>query len=256
MEPTLRNQNLISFDLEYQAVLLINSSGPKTLITYDRLWLIKFYLMKKLLPAVILLLFFASCTTSKVYTARTCMVCLQPEDGVLVLPLAWEPSFSRLSVSQKNQIECQIITILKDEGFQKVEVLDRLDYELLKEGIKDLNDPVQREKIASKLGYKYLIGITLGPTRVGETWGFQTPEQVFQLEPVPDIEVSSILRMALISSETGQIESDFTITSTNSGFSTSNKDGGIDYLNYAELFGVIQHGVTKGTKNLVKGCSC
>lgn len=212
--------------------------------------------MKKLLPALIVLLLFASCTSSKIYTARTCMVCLQPEDGVLVLPLAWEPSFRQLSVSQKNQIERELISILTAAGFQKVEVLDRLDYELLKEGIKDLNDPVQREKIASKLGYKYLIGLTLGPTRVGETWGYQTPQEAYDLAPVPDMEISSILRMALISTETGQIESDFTVTSTNSGFSTNDDEGGLDYQNYAELFGVIQHGVTKGTKNLVKGCSC
>lgn len=212
--------------------------------------------MKKVLSVLLLSLFLASCTTSKIYTARTCMVCLQPEDGIVVLPLAWEPSFRKLSISQKNQIERQIITILYNEGFQNVEVLDRLDYELLKEGIKDLNDPVQREKIYSKLGYKFLIGLSLGPTRVGETWGFQTPEQAFQLESAPDMEVSSILRMALISAETGQIESDFTVTSTNSGFTTSDEEGGLDYQNYAELFGVVQHGVTKGAKNLVKGCSC
>ncbi len=212
--------------------------------------------MKKVLSVLLVFLFFSSCTTSKIYTARTCMVCLQPEDGVLVLPLAWEPSFRLLSVSQKNQIERQIITFLKDQGFQKVEVLDRLDYEMLKEGIKDLNDPAQREKISSKLGYKYLIGLTLGPTRVGEDWGYQTPQEVYEMAPVPDMEVSSILRMALISTSTGQIESDFTVTSTNSGFSIPDDEDGMDYRNYAGLFGVIQHGVKKGTKNLVKGCSC
>ncbi|WP_332912396.1 hypothetical protein [Algoriphagus boritolerans] len=184
------------------------------------------------------------------------MVCLNPTDGILVLPLAWEPSFRQLSVSQKNQIERQIISLLQNEGFHKVEVLDRLDYELLKEGIKDLNDPVQREKLSSKLGYSYLIGLTIGPTRVGETWAYQTPQEAYDLAPVPDMEISSILRMALISTETGQIESDFTITSTNSGLTTSDEDGGLDYQNYAELFGVIQHGVAKGIKNLVNGCSC
>lgn len=212
--------------------------------------------MKKLLPALIILVLFASCTTSKIYTARSCMVCLRPEDGVLVLPLAWEPSFRLQSVAEKNQVERQIILLLQKEGFQKVEVLDRLDYELLKEGIKDLNDPIQREKLSSKLGYSYLIGLSLGPTRGGETWGYQTPREAFKLAPAPDMEISSILRMALISTETGQIESDFTITSTNSGFSTSDEEDGVDYQNYAELFDVIIHGVTKGTKNLVKGCSC
>lgn len=184
------------------------------------------------------------------------MVCLEPNDGILVLPLAWEPSFQLLSVAEKNQIERQIISSLQNEGFQKVEVLDRLDYELLREGIKDLNDPVQREKLSSKLGYSYLIGLTLGPTRVGETWGYQTPQEAYDLAPIPDLEISSVLRIALISTETGVIESDFTITSTNSGFSTTDVEDGVDYQNYAELFGVINHGVIKGIKNLVKGCSC
>lgn len=212
--------------------------------------------MKKLLPVVIALLFLASCTNSKIYTARTCMVCLNPTDGILVLPLIWEPTFRVLSVAEKNQIERQIISLLNKEGFQKVEILDNLDYKLLREGIKDLNDPVQREKLSSKLGYSYLLGLTLGPTRVGETWGYQTAQEVYDMAPVPDMEVSSILRMALISTETGQIDSDFTITSTNSGFSTSDKDDGLDYQNYTKLAGVIRHGITKGTKNLVKSCSC
>ncbi|WP_157963246.1 hypothetical protein [Algoriphagus litoralis] len=212
--------------------------------------------MIKLFQALLVLSFFASCTSSKIFTARTCMVCMQPDDGVLVLPLAWEPSFRQLSVTQKNQIERQILALLKNEGFQNVELLDRLDYELLRERIKDLNDPMQREKLSSKLGYSYLIGLTLGPTRVGETWGYQTPQEAYELAPVPDMEISSVLRMVLISTETGQIESDFIITSTNSGFSTRDKEGGMDYQNYAELFGVIQHGVTKGIKNLVKGCRC
>lgn len=212
--------------------------------------------MKKLIPIFLSVIFFASCTNSKIYTARTCMVCLQPQDGILVLPLAWEPTFRLLSVAEKNQIERQIISLLNKEGFQKVEILDNLDYELLREGIKDLNDPVQREKLSSKLGYSYLIGLTLGPTRVGETWGYQTAQEVYDLAPVLDMEVSSILRMALISTETGQIDSDFTITSSNSGFSTNSEDDGLDYQNYAKLAGVIRNGITKGTKKMVKGCSC
>lgn len=85
--------------------------------------------MKKLLPVVIALLFLASCTNSKIYTARTCMVCLNPTDGILVLPLIWEPTFRVLSVAEKNQIERQIISLLNKEGFQKVEILDNLDYQ-------------------------------------------------------------------------------------------------------------------------------
>lgn len=124
--------------------------------------------MKKVLSGLLVSLFLASCTSSKIFTARTCRVCLELRDGILVLPLAWEPSFRVLSVAEKNQIERQIISSLQNEGFQKVEVLDRLDYELLKEGIKDLNDPVLREKLSSKLGNSYLKGLYLGPTRVGD----------------------------------------------------------------------------------------
>lgn len=212
--------------------------------------------MKRLLHALIVFLLFASCTTSKIHTARTCMVCMKPEDGILILPLAWEPSFRQLSVTQKTQIERELIAQLQNEGYGNVEVLDRLDYEMFRESIKDLNDPIQREKLSSKLGYSYLVGLTLEPIRVGETWGYQTPQKAYELAPVPDMEISSLLRMALISTETGQIESDFTITSTNSGFSTRDEEGGLEYQNYAELFGVIQHGVAKGTKNLAKSCGC
>lgn len=212
--------------------------------------------MKNLLSAAMVLLFFASCTSSKIYTSRTCMVCLKPEDGVLVVPLAWDASFQILSVGEKNQIERQLIAQLNQAGFPKVELLDQLDYELLREGIKDLNDPIQREKIHSRLGYSYLLALRLGPTRAGEFWDFQTPEQVYELAPDPDMEVSSILQMALISTQTGAVESDFSITSTNSGFGKRDEADGMDYYNFAELSGVIQHGVGKGIAHLVKACGC
>lgn len=76
------------------------------------------------------------------------------------------------------------------------------------------------------------------------------------MAPVPDMEVITILKMALISTSTGQIESDFTVKSVNSGLSISDNEDGMDYRHYADLFDVVQHGVTEGTKNLVKGCSC
>lgn len=212
--------------------------------------------MKKLIPVVFALFFLASCTSSKVFPARTCMVCLKPTDGILLIPLAWEPTFRALSEGQKIQLERQILSDLRKEGFTKVELLDRLDYELLREGIKDLNDSVQREKIHSKLGYSYLIGITLGPTREGEGWSYQRPEEAFALESVPDMEVSALLRMALISMQTGAIEADYSISSKNHGWSFEDKDEGMEYWSFADVYDVIRHGTHKGVSELVKGCGC
>lgn len=197
-----------------------------------------------------------SCTSSKVYTAQTCKVCLSKSDGVLVLPLSWEPSFRLLSVAEKNQLERQILSDLRAKGFIKVELYDQLDYELLKAGIKDLNDPVQRAKIKSELGYSYLLGLSLGPTREGDGWSYQTEQEVYELSPDPEMEVSALLRAALIESESGNIVSDNSIVSTNSGFSRSDQEGGLDYWNFATISGVIRIGVGKGIDFMVKDCSC
>ncbi|OOG69442.1 hypothetical protein [Algoriphagus sp. A40] len=88
--------------------------------------------MKKLIHFLVSLSIFASCTTSKIYTSRSCSVCLNPNDGILLLPLAWEPSFQLLSVAEKNQLERQILSDLRGKGFTKIELYDQLDYELLK----------------------------------------------------------------------------------------------------------------------------
>jgi len=212
--------------------------------------------MKKLNFAIFTLFFLASCTSSKIYTSQTCHVCLSKSDGILVLPLAWEPSFRLLSVAEMNQLERQILSDLRSKGFTKVELYDQLDYELLKAGIKDLNDPIQRAKINSELGYPYLLGLSLGPTREGEGWSYQRPEEVYAQEAIPKMEVSAIMRVALIESETGSIVSDNSIASENSGFSKTDQDGGLDYWNFASLSGVIRSGVGKGIDFMVKDCGC
>lgn len=212
--------------------------------------------MKKLIPIFISVLLLASCTTSKIYTAQTCKICLSRSEGILVLPLAWEPSFRLLSVAEKNQLERQILSDLRNKGFTKIELYDQLDYELLKAGIKDLNDPILRAKINSELGYPYLLGLSLGPVREGEGWSFQRPEEVYAQEEIPEMEVSAILRVALIESETGLIVSDNSIASENSGFSRTDQDGGLDYWNFATLSGVIRSGVGKGIDFMVKDCGC
>ena len=88
-----------------------------------------------------------SCTSSKVYTSQFCKVCLSQEDGISLLPLAWEPSFRLLSVAEQSKLERQILEKLRSQGFTKVELYDRMDYELLNAGIKDLNDPKQLAKV-------------------------------------------------------------------------------------------------------------
>lgn len=200
----------------------------------------------------------ASCTTSKIYTTQFCKICLSQADGILVLPLAWEPSFRQLSTSEQNQLERQILDKLRSRGFTKVELYDRMDYELLKAGIKNLNDPAQLEKVGSELGYPYLLGLSLGPTRDGEDWSYLSPGDVNANVPAPDpdMEVSATLRIALIETKSGQIVSDKTVISSNSGWSNSDEDGGVDYWNFASISGVLFHGADKGIAAMVKDCSC
>lgn len=212
--------------------------------------------MRSIITIIFVLLFFTSCTTSKIYTSRSCTVCLNPNDGILLLPLAWEPSFQLLSVAEKNQLERQILSDLRGKGYTKIELYDQLDYELLKAGINNLNDPIQRAKIESELGYSYLLGLSLGPTREGEGWSYQTEQEEYDLAPDPDMEVSAFLRIALIESKTGEIVSDNTVDSENSGFSKSDKDGGSDYWNFASISGMIRSGVGKGVDFLAKNCGC
>jgi hypothetical protein len=212
--------------------------------------------MNKLISLLFSLLFLASCTNSKIYTSRSCTICLNPDDGILLLPLAWEPSFRQLSVAQKNQLERQILADLRAKGYERIELYDQLDYELLKAGIQDLNDPFQRAKIQLELNYSYLLGLSLGPTREGEGWSYQTEQEAFALDPVPDMEVSAILRIALIEVSSGDIVSDNTVVSKNSGFSKPDKNGGLDYWNFATISGVIRKGVRKGVDFLAKQCSC
>jgi hypothetical protein len=65
-----------------------------------------------------------------------------------------------------------------------------------------------------------------------------------------------MLRIAVIESKTGEIISDNTVVSENSGVSKTDKEGGLDYLNFASLTGVIRSGVGKGIDFMVKDCGC
>lgn len=103
--------------------------------------------MKKGILLLFILTAITACTSTQVYTRIKCHVCLSKTDGVLLLPLPWDAGFSKLSPGEQNSLETQILSILRDQGFTKVELYDRLEYELFSAGIKDLNDPTQRAKV-------------------------------------------------------------------------------------------------------------
>ncbi len=214
--------------------------------------------MKNLLVLLFCALLFASCTSSKVYTRFSCKICLSKSEGVLLLPLAWDPSFQRLSVAEQNQLESQILTTLRDQGFTKAELYDRIDYELLSAGIKDLSDSTQRAKVNSTLGYPYLIGISLGETKDTDGWDYKRPEEVKAIhqEYREPLEISATLRVALIETATGEIVSDNTVITEINEIGVPEKEGGIDYWNFGTVSKAIRVATGKGISFMVKDCGC
>jgi len=200
----------------------------------------------------------ASCTSSKVYTRFSCKICLSKSDGVLLLPLAWDASFQRLSVAEQNELESQILTTLRDKGFSKAELYDRMDYELLSAGIKDLNDSTQRAKVNSTLGYPFLIGISLGDTKDTDGWDYQRPEEVNAIhqEYREPLEISATLRVALIETSTGEIVSDNTVFTEIREIGIPDKDGGREYWNFGTVSKAIRVATGKGVSFMVKDCGC
>jgi len=93
----------------------------------------------------------------------------------LLLPLNWDLSFRKLSIAQQNSLERDILKTLRSQGFTKVDLYDRMDYELLSAGIHDLNDSIQRSKVNTVEGYPYLIGLTLVKIKDSDGWDYQTP---------------------------------------------------------------------------------
>lgn len=213
--------------------------------------------MKKGILLLFTLIALNACTSTQVYTRFKCHICLSKSDGVLLLPLAWDPGFSRLSPGEQNQLESQILTILRDLGFTKVELYDRMDYELLSAGIKDLNDPEQRAKVNSDLGYPYFLGITLGETRDSEGWDYRTAQEVYDMNPpAPDQDISATLRVALIETATGNIVSDNGIVTEINAWGIPDKDGGENYWNFGSVSQAIRKATSKGVGFMVKDCAC
>lgn len=200
---------------------------------------------------------FFSCTSTQIYPRLKCHICLSQPDGILLLPLAWNSGFNQLTPGEQNVIEQKILDILINEGFTKVELYDRLNAELFNAGIIDPNDSTQRSKISSNLGYKYLLGLSLGEMRNADTWDYRSEQQLYEMNPPsPDQEFSAMVRIALIETSTGNIVSDNTIFTKIDGWGIPDKEGGVDYWNFGSLSQVIRKASQKGTENFIKDCGC
>lgn len=165
---------------------------------------------------------------------------------------------SAVSVAEQNELESQILTTLRDQGFSKAELYDRMDYELLSAGIKDLNDSIQRGKVNSTLGYPFLIGISLGDTEDTDGWDYQRPEEVNAIhqEYREPLEISATLRVALIETSTGEIVSDNSVFTEIREIGIPDKEGGLEYWNFGTVSKAIRTATGKGITFMVKDCGC
>ena len=173
------------------------------------------------------------------------------------MPLPWDAGFSKLSPGEQADLELQILDILRDKGFTKVELYDRLEHKLFSAGITDPNDPEQRVKVNSALGYPYFLGVTLGETRNSEEWDYRTEQELYEMNPpAPDMEISATVRVALIETSTGNIVSDNAIITKISDWGTPDEDGGVNFWNFGSVSQAIRKATSKGVGNLVKDCRC
>jgi len=162
-----------------------------------------------------------------------------------------------LSRAEQNELERQIQSILQDQGFTKVTFYDQLDYELLSAGIKDLNDPEQRAKISTSLGYSYLLGISLDNTRNSEGWDYRNPLEAYEMmPPITDMEISASMRVALIETQTGKIVSDNAISSDILGWGMSEDAGSQNNWNFNTISLAIKAAARQGIKFMVNDCEC
>ncbi|WP_339876165.1 hypothetical protein [uncultured Algoriphagus sp.] len=213
--------------------------------------------MKKGILLLFIVIAFAACTSTNIYTRLKCHICLAQTDGVLLLPLPWDAGFSKLSPGEQAYLELQVLDILREKGFTKVELYDRLEHELFSAGITEPNDPEQRAKVNSSLGYPYFLGITLGDTRNSEEWDYRTEQELYEMNPpAPDMEISATIRVALIETSTGNIVSDNAIITKISEWGTRDKDGGVNFWNFGSVSQAIRKATSKGIANMVKECGC
>lgn len=134
---------------------------------------------------------------------------------------------------------------------------DQMDYELLRAGIKDVNDPVQRANIDLELGIPYLLGLSLGELRWTGTWEKTDPLNIASPSySENETQISNSLRIALMETATGDIISDYAVNTTIDGLPIPLGDGESMSLNFASLSKAVSISTRKGIKNLVKDCEC
>ncbi len=213
--------------------------------------------LKKTLFTLALVGFFASCSSTKIYPRIKCHICLSKTDGILLLPLNWQESFRQLSVSDQNRLEAMILKIFREEGFSNVVLYDQMDYELLRAGIKDVNDPVQRANIQLELGIPYLLGLSLGELRWTGNWGNSDPSNLASPTYYEnDTQIMNSLRIALMETATGEIISDYAVNTTIDGLPIPLGDGESMSSNFASLSKAVSISTRKGIKNLVMDREC
>ena len=150
-----------------------------------------------------------------------------------------------------------ILEIFHEEGFSNVALYDQMEYELLRAGIKDVNDPVQRANIDLELGIPYLLGLSLGELRWTGTWENTDPSNIASSTYWEnDTQISNSLRVALMETATGEIISDYAVNTTIDGLPIPLGDGESMSLNFASLSRAVSISTRKGIKNLVKDCEC
>ena len=150
-----------------------------------------------------------------------------------------------------------ILKIFREEGFSNVVLYDQMDYELLRAGIKDVNDPVQRANIQLELGIPYLLGLSLGELRWTGNWGNSDPSNL--ASPTyweNDTQIMNSLRIALMETATGEIISDYAVNTTIDGLPIPLGDGESMSSNFASLSKAVSISTRKGIKNLVMDCEC
>lgn len=213
--------------------------------------------MKKIIPLLFLIFLQFSCATTKIYPRIKCQTCVNKSDGILLMPLQWDPSFRQLSTAQANQLERMILEIFREEGFTQVELYDRMEYDLLNAGIRDVNDPVQRANINLELGIPYLLGLSLSESDWSGNWqpiDPENPEAGTYWEE--DTKVSSMLRIGLFETATGDIVSDYAVEATINGMPIPIGDGETMNLNFGSVSRTVSIATRKGIKNLVLDCNC
>lgn len=179
------------------------------------------------------------------------------EDGILILPLNWQESFRQLSIGEQNSLETLIIDIFKEEGFTNVAIYDQLEYELLTNGIKDVNDPLQRANIKLELGIPYLLGLSLGELAWTGDWEKTDPSDLNSPSYwESDKRINSSLRIALMETATGDIISDYAITTSISGLPIPIGEGEVTNVNFASLYKAVEISTRKGIKNMMRDCEC